>query len=81
MPFASNQMPVRSAAKEDPLEDVKRIGSIECGKDALEHFNFAAGYRNLNHGMSLQRDLTISINPLGGYITSPRRIRHISHGD
>ena len=42
------------AVKEDPLEEIKRIGSIECGKDALKHFNFAEGYRNLNHGMFLQ---------------------------
>jgi hypothetical protein len=44
-------MPFRSAAKEeDPLEDVKRLESIECGREALEHFNIAEGYRNLNHG-------------------------------
>lgn len=53
MTLTSTQMPVRSAAKQDPLEDIKRLGSIECGKDALKHFNFAQGYRNLNHGMSL----------------------------
>jgi hypothetical protein len=52
MVLTSNEMPVRSAAK-DPLEDIKRLGSIECGKEALEHFNIAEGYRNLNHGMSL----------------------------
>jgi hypothetical protein len=76
----SNQMPVRSAAKEDPLEDIRRIGSIECGREALEHFIFAEGYRNLNHGMPLQRDLT-NINPLGSYLTSPRRIRHVPQRD
>lgn len=44
-------MSVKSAAKEDPLEEIKRLESIECGKDALKHFKIAEGYRNLNHGM------------------------------
>ena len=48
-------MPFKSAVKEDPLEEIQRLGSIECGKEALEHFNIAEGYRNLNHGMSLQQ--------------------------
>jgi hypothetical protein len=53
MVLTSTEMPVRSAAKgEDPLEDIKRLGSIECGKEARKHFNIAEGYRNLNHGMS-----------------------------
>jgi hypothetical protein len=53
MVLTSAEMPVRSAVKEDPLEDIKRLGSIECGKEARKHFNIAEGYRNLNHGMSL----------------------------
>lgn len=46
-------MSIKSAVKEDPLEDIKNLGSIECGEEARKHFNIADGYRNLNHGMSL----------------------------
>jgi len=55
MVLNSTKMPFKSAVKEDPLEEIQRLGSIECGKEALEHFNIAEGYRNLNHGMSLQQ--------------------------
>lgn len=60
MVLNSTKMPVKSAVEEDPLEDIKRLGSIECGEEALKHFNFAKGYRNLNHGMSLRRGSQIS---------------------
>lgn len=33
------------------MEDIKRLGSIECGEKAAKHFSFDNGFRNLNHGM------------------------------
>lgn len=37
-------------APADQLATIDAIESIECGNDAAQHFGFAPGYLNLNHG-------------------------------
>jgi hypothetical protein len=33
------------------LDEAGGSGDIECGKEAAKEFNFAEGFRNMNHGI------------------------------
>lgn len=37
----------------DPIEDIRKLDTIECGPEARKHFALADSYRNLNHGMTM----------------------------
>ena len=50
-----------SQTGDDPLEQIKQMDVIECGKEARQHFDFADGYRNLNHGMSCLPEAVLDI--------------------
>jgi len=40
-----------SASAKVPIDDIKQLDTIQCGVEARQHFTFADGYRNLNHGI------------------------------
>lgn len=62
MVLKQNEMATRPAATNDPLDHIKSLGNIECGKEAKKHFNIAEGYRNLNHGTSACHYATCEIH-------------------
>ena len=35
------------------MDELNKIEKVECGKDALQYFDFDEGWVNLNHGNSL----------------------------
>lgn len=81
---------MRPKTLNDPLEEIKGLGSIECGEEARKHFDIADSYRNLNHGKSMDCSLMIvAIGNLGAchmsrsfqLIKDTRLIRHISQRD
>ncbi|KAK6441287.1 hypothetical protein LTR95_002480 [Oleoguttula sp. CCFEE 5521] len=44
-------MPLRPSKQvKDPLDDIRKLDTIECGAAARKAFAFPDGYRNLNHG-------------------------------
>ncbi|WPG97381.1 Hypothetical protein R9X50_00015600 [Acrodontium crateriforme] len=44
------ELAIRPAKRPDPMREIRRLKSIECGIEAAKHFALGEGYRNLNHG-------------------------------
>lgn len=90
MVLKQTEMALRPKTLNDPLEEIKGLGSIECGEEARKHFDIAEGYRNLNHGKLMECSLMIvAIEFLGAchmmrpfqLIKDTRLIRHIPQRD
>lgn len=39
-----------SEVSSSPIDQIRRLKTIECGEEAAKHFSFDKGLRNLNHG-------------------------------
>ena len=46
------ELAIRPAKRPDPMDEIRGLKTIECGKEAAKHFALGEGYRNLNHGMA-----------------------------